>query len=253
MAPTTRIIVTEPAHAAVLVADEVAGAMAHAASEHRPATLAIATGRTPLVLYDELVRRVATRTLSFVNAVVFPLDEFVGVDPDHPSSLQSYLRDRLFRRVDVMNGAVRQLDAARCDDFERAIVAAGGIDLLVLGIGRNGHIGFNEPGSPRDSVTRRVVLAETTREDLADGFGSAARVPAHGVTMGVATMLAARKVRLFAFGATKHEIVRRMLEEPIGAALPASYLREHHDFTLFLDPAAAGSDARRPIQAGDAK
>src|SRR5262245_1969996 len=107
--PHTRIVVTEPTHAAVQVADDISDVIANAAQERRSATLAVATGRSPLALYDELVRRVTERRLSFTNVAAFPLDEFVGIDPDHPLSLQSYLKSRLFRRLDVQNGAVRRL------------------------------------------------------------------------------------------------------------------------------------------------
>jgi glucosamine-6-phosphate deaminase len=129
--------------------------------------------------------------------------------------------------------------AAHCREYERAIADAGGLDLQILGVGRNGHIGFNEPGSPRDSRTREVELSATTRSDAVQAFGGIDHVPQRAITMGVATILDARRIRVVAFGAGKREIVHRMLSEPIGPALPATFLREHADLKLYLDADAA--------------
>jgi glucosamine-6-phosphate deaminase len=238
VARPAQVIVTTPARAAASVADEITALLARAAQEHRPATLAIATGRTPLLLYDELARRARDGAFEAADVVIFPLDEFVGIDAADPRSLWSCLRDRLVRPLGLDPRCLRLFDREPAA-YERAIAAAGGLDYVVLGIGRNGHIAYNEPGAARTSRTRVVALAQTSREDAAESFGGIENVPTHGVTIGIATILDAKRVRLLAFGAAKRDVVKRMWQEPIGTALPASFLRDHRDFVMYVDQAAA--------------
>jgi glucosamine-6-phosphate deaminase len=242
-APSLPLVVGSPTDAARRVASEVAALIRARAREGRAVVLGLATGRTPLGIYEELARLHRDEGLSFANVVTFNLDEYLGLAPDHPCSFRRYMREKLFERVGIADAsawlpasdvAPSQIEA-HCREYEERITSAGGIDLQILGIGRNGHIGFNEPGSRRDSRTRSVVLAEETREDAARAFGGLQHVPERAITMGVATILAARKLRVLAFGAHKREIVRRVVSAPIDPALPATFLREHGDVVLYTD------------------
>lgn len=246
-APSIPLVITTPAEAARAVARELAELIRARRRGGRVAVLGLPTGRTPLELYDELARLHRDEGLDFANVVTFNLDEYLDLAPAHPRSFRSFMREKLFERVgiDPLNAwlpasdvAPSQVDA-HCRAYEREIAAAGGIDVQILGLGRNGHIGFNEPGAERESRTREVRLAATTRADAAAEFGGLANVPERAITMGIATVLAARRIRVLAFGASKREVVRRMLVDPLGPALPATFLREHGDVRLFLDSAAA--------------
>lgn len=235
-------VVADPADACRALADE----LAPLARTSPALVLGFATGNTPLGFYAELVRRHAAGELALARATSFNLDEYCGLAPEHPASFHAYMRARLFDAVPL--AAMHLLDgqvalaraAAHCADYELAIRAAGGIDWQLLGLGGNGHLAFNEPGSARDTRTRRVELCAETRRANARDFPSGEAVPTHALTMGVATILAARRLRVLAFGAHKSEIVRRALLEPVSPTLPATFLREHHDVELWLDrPAAA--------------
>lgn len=216
--------------------------------EGRRAVLGLATGRTPLPLYSELIRLHREEELSFRNVITFNLDEYLGLPPDHPQSYRSFMREQFFDHVDIdpecthiPDGMVPEEEVvAHCEAYERAIEEAGGIDLQILGIGRTGHIGFNEPGSPADSRTRRVALDEMTRSDAAPAFDGLAKVPTEAITMGCGTILAAARLRLMAWGANKAEILRKAFLGPVTAEVPASFLQEHEDVRLFLDGPAAG-------------
>jgi glucosamine-6-phosphate deaminase len=210
------------------------------------AVLGFPTGESPVPLYRELVRLHREEGLSFARARSFNLDEYVGLPAGDPRAFRAWMQRQLFDGVDFAPGSTQlpraqgdaELEARRYAD---ALAAAGGIDLQLVGIGRNGHVGFNEPGSARDSRTRVVELAPETRAHVAAGFGGLAQVPERAITLGVADILDARAIRVLAFGAGKADIVRRMLEGPIGPDCPASFLRGHRDLRLVLDePAAAG-------------
>jgi glucosamine-6-phosphate deaminase len=208
------------------------------------AVLALPAGNSPRPMYADLARRHREGGLSFARATAFTLDEYAGVGSDHPASFRRAVGDELYRHVDLQHDRARALDGeapdldAECARYERDIAAAGGLDLCVLGIGGNGHIAFNEPGAPFDSVTRVVDLAAETR---AASFGSFAggRVPGRALTMGVATILAARRCVLLATGPAKAEVVARAIQPPPSPALPASALQLHADATFILDAAAA--------------
>ena len=236
-----RIFVSPDAAAAGAGAADLVAAVA----ARRPRlVLGVATGSSPQPLYRALQEHVV-RGLDLSGATVFALDEYVGIDPRHPQSYVAVI-DRDVRqplgldpaRVHVPHGATadRHTTAAA---YDRAIAAAGGVDLQILGIGSNGHIGFNEPGSAYSSRTRVVDLAPQTIADNSRFFDSADDVPTQAVTQGVGTILDAREIVLVAAGAAKADAVAASVRGPIGPAVPASFLRQHPRVTLFLDEAAA--------------
>ena len=226
--------------AAAALVDEIESlAKARAASGGR-LVVGLPTGRTPVALYAEWVRRTREGSDALRRVVTFNLDEFVGIDAEHPAACRSYMKKHLFEPLGLAPEATHFPDAANLAAYERAIVAAGGIDLQIVGIGRNGHVGFNEPGSPRDSRTREVALARTTREDAAAAFGGLDRVPTRGVTVGIATILAAKRIRVLAFGPAKAAIVREACSARMGPELPVTWLRDHADVRLIVDADAAG-------------
>lgn len=214
------------------------------AQAKQTAVLGLATGSTPLPLYAELIRLHREEGLSFRNVITFNLDEYEGLPGDHDQSYRHFMEQNLFRSIDIPKGNTHvpsgvSGDATQtCADYEAAIRAAGGIDLQVLGIGRTGHIGFNEPPSARDSRTRRVHLDEVTRRDNSVFFGKLELVPQGALTMGVGTIMDCRQVELLAFGASKAEIVRKSLRTQPSADCPASWLQEHARCTFHLDPEA---------------
>jgi glucosamine-6-phosphate deaminase len=227
-------------------ARQVAAEIAVLVAEQPDCVLGLATGRTPIATYAELVE-LHHAGLDFGRVRSFNLDEYDGLAPDDPACFRAFMQQHLFEPADLQpehtHFPVRrtaQEDAAlAAARFEGEIAEAGGIDLLLLGIGSNGHIAFNEPGSERESRTRRVGLAARTRRANAADFPAGRAIPTHALTMGVATILAARRLRVLAFGAHKSNIVRRCLREPVGPELPATFLREHPDVVLWLDEAAA--------------
>lgn len=233
-------ILPTPEAACARVADIIEALLAA-----RPdAVLALPAGNTPRPVYAELARRQQAQRLSFARATAFTLDEYAGLPPDHRASFRRALRDELYRHVDLPPARAHAPDATAadldgaCARYEEAIAAAGGFDVCLLGIGANGHVAFNEPGSPFDSRTRVVGLTEDTRAAAAVTFG-AEPVPARALTIGIATILAARRCVLLATGAAKAGVVARALQEPPAAALPASALQLHADATFVLDAAAA--------------
>lgn len=238
------------------IAAEVAGRIAalirRRAREGRTAVLGLATGSTPLGVYRELVRRHRDEGLDFSNVVTFNLDEYFPMRPGSIHSYRRYMRENLFdhinipaERCHIPRGDLAEEDVeAHCADYERRIGAAGGIDLQILGIGRSGHIGFNEPGSVRDSRTRLLYLDTVTRSDAAADFFGEGNVPPQAITMGVATILEAHEVILLATGEHKAEIVRRSVEGAVHADVAATFLQQHPAATVYLDPAAAASLTR---------
>ena len=231
--------VLEIADAASKIVREIESRARARIGERRRLVVGLPTGRTPVALYAEWVRRAVAAQDGLRRVVTFNLDEFLDIAPDHPSSCRSYMRTHLLEPIALAPEAAQFPEAGRCAAYEAAIAAAGGIDLQIVGIGRNGHVGFNEPGSARDSRTREVELASTTREDAAAAFGGLDRVPLRGVTMGIATILAAKRIRVLAFGATKAAIVHRAVYAPASAELPVAWLRDHADVQLIVDRDAA--------------
>jgi glucosamine-6-phosphate deaminase len=184
--------------------------------------------------------------LSFANVVTFNLDEYFPMPPSSPHSYTRFMQENFLNHVDLDPASVHGLDgslrihrvAEHCERYERAIVDAGGIDLQLLGIGRNGHIGFNEPGSPRTSRTRLVTLDEATRRDARVSFGEDA-VPRQAITMGIDSILRARRILLLAVGGHKAAIVARAAEAAVTDEVPASFLQEHPNASVYLDRTAA--------------
>ncbi len=209
------------------------------------AVLGLATGSSPLPIYDELARRHDEEGLNFTRVRGFALDEYVGLSTGHEESYREVIRREFTNRVDVAPENVHGPDgstddiAGACQAYEAAIVAAGGIDLQILGVGTNGHIGFNEPGSSLASRTRIKTLAEQTRQDNARFFDNIDQVPHHVVTQGLGTIMDSRHVVLVAFGAGKANAVRDFVEGPVTASCPASVLQFHPRATIIIDEAAA--------------
>ncbi len=205
------------------------------------AVLGLATGSTPLALYRELV----ALKLNWRKVKTFNLDEYVGISPQHPQSYHHFMWENLFGQVNIDQKNVRIPDGLAkdipkfCANYEKQIRAAGGIDLQVLGIGTDGHIGFNEPTSSLASRTRIKTLTPQTRKDNARFFGSEAEVPHHCITMGIGTILDARHCVLLAFGKNKARAIAEAVEGPITSMNPASALQFHPKTTVFLDEAAA--------------
>jgi len=232
------------AAAEAAVASEVADLVAA-----RPeAVLGLATGGTMVGVYRALVACAERRGVDFGGVRTFNLDEYLG---DVPPALtfRGFMREHLFGPLgiedartgfpDVARAAADPLGASRA--FEDRIAAAGGIDLQLLGIGGNGHIAFNEPGSPRASRTRVVDLAPRTRADAASTFGGLERVPTRAITMGVSSIMEARALRILALGEGKAEVVARAVGDPVGPACPVTFAREHDDAALHVDAAAASA------------
>ncbi|WP_127144314.1 glucosamine-6-phosphate deaminase [Pelagibacterium montanilacus] len=234
---------------AVLVKPSVAAAEQEAASliaqllvAGPNAVLGLATGRSMIGVYEELVRRCERGDVSFARAQSFNLDEYCGLPAEHPASFAAYMDRHLFGAVDIDPARAHLPDGNAPDGaraYEDAIAAAGGIDLQLLGIGRNGHIGFNEPGSDRDTRTRIVDLAQETRKANAPDFPDGLPVPDRAITMGIATIMKARRIVLLATGAAKAEALADALEGAVGKHNPASFLRLHPDVTIVCDPEAA--------------
>ena len=205
------------------------------------------TGRSPQGVYRELLGLARAGELSFATVVSFNLDEYVGLPAGHPASFRAWMGRSLFEHVDMAperfhvppGDAAGDALVASCAAYEQAIRDAGGIDWLLLGIGLNGHIAFNEPGSPVGSRTRAVRLDPTTRAANLAAFSDGEEVPERAVTMGLATILEARRVRLLAFGAAKARPIRLALQGPVTPELPASCLQGHPDAAFHLDEAAA--------------
>ncbi|YCM42187.1 glucosamine-6-phosphate deaminase [Verrucomicrobiaceae bacterium 227] len=228
------------------VADELEALIRDRAGRGESVVLGLATGSTPLDLYSELIRRHREEGLSFANVTSFNLDEYEGLGRDHERSYWCEMWRNLFDHVDIDPARVhvppsRYEDAEAASlEYEAKISEAGGIDWQLLGIGRDGHIGFNEPGSERDSRTRRVDLAEETIVDAAPGFGGRENVPQHAVTMGVGTILESRRIVLMAKGAAKQEIVNLAMSREPSAVIPASFLQLHENVGWFLANDTAG-------------
>lgn len=236
------IVLDDAATIGALAADAV-GELLHAKPD---AVLGLATGSSPLAVYDELVRRCAAGLLSFRSARGFTLDEYVGLTADHPERYRNVIDQVFVSRVDFALGAVAGPDGlaadipTACAEYERAISEAGGVDLQILGIGTDGHIAFNEPGSSLASRTRIKTLTQQTRIDNARFFGDDVdAVPTHCLTQGLGTIMEARHVVLIATGRNKAEAVHQLVEGPVSAMWPATVLQFHPHVTVLVDGAAA--------------
>ena len=241
-ASSPRVTVYADAEAAArALARRVAGAI-----EANPrVVIGLPTGRTPLAFYRELVAQHA-RGADFGEVTTFNVDEFVGIPASHPGSYRSFMEEHLFRHVNVrperrhfLNGTAPDAEA-ECRRYEEEIAGAGGIDLQILGIGTNGHIGFNEPAPALAARTHRVTLTLETRRSNASLFGgNPANVPPEALSMGMATILHARAIVLLATGKAKAGCVERVVNGPLTTELPASFLQLHDDVNIMLDAPAA--------------
>jgi glucosamine-6-phosphate deaminase len=245
-------IFADSGRAAIAVAERIAELIRETAAAGRRCVLGLATGHTPINVYRELVRMHREDGLDFANVETFNLDEYWPIDPAAIQSYTLWMDENFFKHVNVPpenihipSGTVSEADIdAHCAEYEDAIAAAGGIDFQILGIGRSGHIGFNEPGSPSDSLTRRILLDRITRLDAASDFFGEENVPEMAITMGVGTILEAREIALLAFGEHKAPVVRRAVEEDVSRDVAASFLQGHANACFYLDAAAAGQLTR---------
>lgn len=241
------VIFEESSDAAVAVAIEIAELIRKNDSESKPTVLGLATGSTPVGVYDELVRLHREEGLSFKNVTTFNLDEYYPIDPHSLQSYVRFMKEHLFDHIDIPDsninipdGTIAEDDVHKfCDAYEQKIEDAGGLDIQLLGIGRTGHIGFNEPGSRPDSVTRLITLDKITRKDAASDFFGEEYVPRRAITMGVGTILKADKIILMAWGEAKAPIIKESVEGEINESIPATYLQQHQNTIIVLDDASA--------------
>jgi len=240
-------VFASPAEANRCLATEIANLIRERQSAATPCILGLATGSTPLGVYRELIRMHREEGLSFANVVTFNLDEYFPIKSDQAQSYVRFMNENLFDHLDIQRDHVHIPDGtiaeasvdAYCLDYERQIARVGGIDLQLLGIGRTGHVGFNEPGSDRQSLTRMVTLNEVTRTDAAKDFSGIDHVPTRAITMGVKTILEAKRIRLLAFGEHKAPIVERTIQGNVSGDVPATFLQNHDDVRFLLDSSAA--------------
>jgi glucosamine-6-phosphate deaminase len=253
MIPASHItIVDDHTELARLVAHRIADLIATRNREGRATVLGLATGSTPIGVYRELIRLHREEGLSFARVVSFNLDEYYPMAPENPHSYHRFMWENFFDAVDIDRRNVhlprgdiaRDAIAGEAAAYEEAIRAAGGIDLQLLGIGKTGHIGFNEPGSGGESRTRRVTLDPVTRRDAATDFFGEENVPREAITMGVGTILDAREILVLATGEHKAEIVRKALEHAVDLEVAATFLQQHPETRWYLDRAAAAQLTR---------
>ena len=234
------------------IAGEIAELIKSKNARGEKAVLGLATGSTPTAVYDELIRLHKEEGLSFKNVITFNLDEYFPMGPDELQSYRRFMREHLFDHIDldpananVPDGTVpRETVWEYCQKYERMIKDAGGIDYQLLGIGRTGHVGFNEPGSPRDSRTRMITLDRITRMDAASDFFGEWHVPRKAITMGVDTIMSARKVVLLAWGEGKAPVIKKAVEGEVTAQIPATFLQQHPSARIVLDTAGAAELTR---------
>ncbi|HYO10738.1 MAG TPA: glucosamine-6-phosphate deaminase [Tepidisphaeraceae bacterium] len=234
------------------VAAEIAELIRAKSARGEKAVLGLATGSTPTAVYDELIRLHREEGLSFKNVLTFNLDEYYPMRPDELQSYRRFMREHLFDHVDidpanahVPDGTVpRDQVWTYCQQYEKQMREAGGLDYQILGIGRTGHVGFNEPGSPRDSRTRLITLDRVTRQDAASDFFGEWNVPRKAITMGVESIMSARKVVLMAWGEGKAPVIKKAVEGEVTSQIPATFLQQHPAARIVLDNAAAAELTR---------
>ncbi len=247
----TRVF-NKPEESSELIAREIADMIKKRQQEDRHIVLGLATGSTPKEVYAELIKLHKEEGLSFSNVITFNLDEYYPMDPGQAQSYVRFMDEKLFDHIDIDKNNVHIPDGTidredvfdYCQEYEKKIREAGGIDIQLLGIGRTGHIGFNEPGSSRESHTRLVTLDKATRIDAASDFFEERFVPRNAITMGVATILDARRIILMAYGAGKASIIQRTVEGDVSESVPATFLQDHPNTTIFLDKSASSELTR---------
>lgn len=228
------------------IGSAIADSIQHLLTENPASNLGVATGSSPLAVYRELARRHRESGLSFARAQAFMLDEYVGLPEDHPERYFNVISRDFSSHLDFADGAVHGPDGLAADVetearmYDESLARAGGVDLQLLGVGSNGHIAFNEPGSELDSRTRTIALTDQTRTDNARFFDrDIAAVPKLALTQGLGTIMEARRVVLIALGAGKADAVRALVEGPVTPAWPVSILQQHEDVMVYLDAGAA--------------
>jgi len=235
--------------ASLAVAKRIANLIRDKQAKGEQAVLGLATGATPVRVYEELIRMHRDEDLSFKNVVTFNLDEYYPMQPDAAQSYVSFMNKILFDHVDIERANIHIPDGTLamedihdyCLAYEQKIRELGGIDLQLLGIGLTGHIGFNEPGSALNSGTRLVTLDDQTRSDAAQGFGGKENVPTKAITMGIGTILKTREIVLMAWGAKKADIVKKSVEGELSSDVPATYLQQSDSVEFILDQDAASA------------
>ena len=246
------VIFNSSVEASVLVAKEIADLIKEKQKQGKSFVLGLATGSSPIRVYEELVRMHREEGLSFKNVITFNLDEYLGMDPHNIQSYNYFMHEHLFNHLDIPtenvnipNGMI-DVDELRnyCLDYEEKIKKAGGLDFQLLGIGRTGHIGFNEPGSHVNSATRIITLNHLTRVDAAPAFLGMDNVPKKAITMGIGTTKSATRIVLLAWGINKSSIVKQTIEREITSNVPATYLQDHDNTTFVLDIAASSELTR---------
>lgn len=246
------VIFNSSNEASLLVAQEIATLIKEKEALNKPCVLGLATGSSPIKVYEELVRLHKEEGLSFSNVVSFNLDEYYPMDEDNIQSYHYFMHEHFFDHVNILpeninipDGKVEKSDLYKhCIDYETKIKSHGGIDFQLLGIGRTGHIGFNEPGSHFNSGTRNITLDHITRVDAAPAFLGIDNVPRKAITMGIGTVRSAKRIVLLAWGVNKAEVVKKTIEGEINSNVPATYLQEHNNTTFVLDKGAS-SDLTR--------
>src|SRR5688572_29558821 len=246
------VVVDDHEELALRVAERIATLIKERAAQGKRTVLGLATGSTPIGVYRELVRRHKEEALSFRHVVTFNLDEYYPMPKDSIHSYHRFMWENLFSHVDIDPANVHIPDGTVSrdrvehygDDYERHIVEAGGIDFQILGIGKTGHIGFNEPGSGPESRTRLITLDTVTRRDAAADFFGEEYVPREAITMGVATIMDAREIAILATGEHKSSIVRRAVEGEVDVEVAATFLQRHGNTTFYVDRAAAADLTR---------
>ncbi len=239
--------------ASKVVAHEIAQIIRRKNAQGKPAVLGLATGSTPKKVYAELIQLYKNGELSFENVITFNLDEYYPMQPDAIQSYHRFMKEQLFDHINIapenchIPTGTLPLEKLPifCKEYEAQIEELGGLDIQILGIGRNGHIGFNEPGSLVNSRTRLMTLDITTRMDATGDFGSLAKVPRRAVTMGIKAIMEAKRVVLLAFGEHKAQVIKEAIEGPVSEKIPASYLQGHHNVRFILDEASASELSSR--------
>ena len=239
-------------YASVLVAHEIAELIKEKQQEGKPCVLGLATGSSPIKVYEELVNLHKKGELSFHNVITFNLDEYYPMEPENRQSYYYFMHQHLFDHVDINpeninipSGEISQEELDQyCIDYDLKIKQLGGLDFQLLGIGRTGHIGFNEPGSHKNSGTRIITLDHVTRRDAASDFNGIEYVPKKAITMGVSTIMKAKRIIMLAWGHKKSAVVKETIEGQVTATIPATFLQNHDNVTMILD-AEAASDLTR--------
>jgi len=235
-----------------IVAKEIADLIKRKQHENKSCVLGLATGSSPIKVYEELIRMHQEDGLSFYNVITFNLDEYYPMVKENVESYHYFMHENLFKYIDIdpknihiPDGMVLKEDLDEfCMNYDRAILNVGGLDFQLLGIGRTGHIGFNEPGSHANSGTRSITLDHITREDAASSFLGINNVPRRAITMGIGTIKKAKRIVLLAWGENKASIIKETIEGEISSQVPATYLQSHNNTTFVLDNEASSELTR---------